>query len=405
LSKFVVDVKNVSKVFGNNVKALDSVSLSIESGEFISLLGPSGCGKTTLLRMIAGFESPSTGSIFLDGQDVDNVPPYKRPVNMVFQSYALFPHMTVFENVAFGLRMASSTLSKKEKELEIKTKVDESLAMVRLADFSNRYPAQLSGGQQQRIALARAFVNKPKVLLLDEPLSALDLKIRQEMQDELKRLHRVLGLTFVMVTHDQGEALALSDRIAVFNKGRIEQIASPKEIYNHPQTPFVANFIGESNFLKAKVVAKTAKGCLLSLGELNRQIEVDSFDGQMDASYLNEGSNLVLCVRTEHIKLVDHDGDVASGYLKMEGTIVNSVYQGNAVDYVLEIASSEFEASIQQAQIQSAENRTAQVKKHIKVSVTNGEGDKKNLSYDVGQKASVLVDQRRIVVMLDPEYS
>lgn len=252
-----IDFVNVSRVFSvkqekliGEVKAVDNVSFGIRDGEFFSLLGPSGSGKTTSLRMIAGFDRPTSGQILLYGQDVSNLPPYERNVNTVFQDYALFPHMTVGENVGYGLMIKK--VAKKERE----KRVDEMLDLVQLVGFSGRKPAQLSGGQRQRVALARALVNHPKVLLLDEPLGALDLKLRQQMQIELKAIQKRVGITFIFVTHDQEEALTMSDRIAVFNQGKIEQIGSPAEIYEHPQTQFVAGFVGVSNLISGEVAKR-----------------------------------------------------------------------------------------------------------------------------------------------------
>ena len=240
----VIAIEHVTKRFGAFV-AVDNANFGIHRGEFFSMLGPSGCGKTTTLRMIAGFEQPSEGAIRLEGEDVSRVPPYKRNVNTVFQQYALFPHLSVSANVAFGLQ------SKKVPKADVARRVDEMLAVVRLADFGARKPAQLSGGQQQRVALARALVNYPSALLLDEPLGALDLKLRQTMQLELKRIQREVGITFVFVTHDQEEALTMSDRIAVMNEGHVEQIGTPEEIYHQPASEFVAGFIGMANLLPA----------------------------------------------------------------------------------------------------------------------------------------------------------
>jgi len=242
----VIGIERVTKRFGAFV-AVDDIDFSIGKGEFFSLLGPSGCGKTTTLRMIAGFEQPTAGRITLEGRDVSRVPPYKRNVNTVFQHYALFPHMSVRDNVAFGPR------SKRLDRAETKKRVQELLEIVRLTDFADRRPGQLSGGQQQRVALARALVNYPSALLLDEPLGALDLKLRQAMQLELKRIQREVGITFIYVTHDQEEALTMSDRIAVMNEGRVEQIATPEEIYSSPASIFVAGFIGVANLLPATV--------------------------------------------------------------------------------------------------------------------------------------------------------
>ncbi len=241
----VVELRGASKFYGD-VCVVDQISLDIQEGEFFALLGPSGCGKTTTLRMIAGFEEPTVGQVHIAGKDVTDVAPYRRPVNTVFQNYALFPHMKIADNVAYPLKM------QKVAKSEIKTKVAEALDRVDMGGAATRLPHQLSGGQRQRIALARALVAQPRVLLLDEPLGALDLKLREQMLTVLKNLQRDVGITFIYVTHDQGEALAMSDRIAVMNRGVVEQIGSPTEIYNRPQTPFVAGFIGKTNLLQAR---------------------------------------------------------------------------------------------------------------------------------------------------------
>ena len=251
-----VFIEAASKRFGRGpgaVDALQDVSLTIEGGSFFTLLGPSGCGKTTLLRLLAGFETPTHGRILLGDQDVTALPPNRRPINTVFQSYALFPHLTVARNVGFGLKMQGIARA------QLDARVDRMLALVRMQDFADRPVAQLSGGQQQRVALARALAPEPRVLLLDEPLSALDLKLRKEMQIELKRLQRETGITFVFVTHDQEEALTMSDRIAVMSAGRVQQIGTPREIYAHPANRFVAGFIGESNFLPVTVADGAAR--------------------------------------------------------------------------------------------------------------------------------------------------
>jgi spermidine/putrescine transport system ATP-binding protein len=241
-----IELRKVCKVFAGDAVVRD-VSLTVKRGEFFSILGPSGCGKTTTLRLIAGFDQPTSGDLLIRDRSMLHVPAYHRPVNTVFQSYALFQHLTVRENIAFGLRL------QKLPKAEVQQRVSEALRSVKLTDFASRYPAQLSGGQQQRVALARALVNRPAVLLLDEPLGALDLQLRKEMQVELAALQRSLSLTFVMVTHDQEEALSLSDRIAVMNAGKIEQIGTPSEVYDYPQTKFVAEFIGDTNLLKGKI--------------------------------------------------------------------------------------------------------------------------------------------------------
>jgi spermidine/putrescine transport system ATP-binding protein len=246
-----IDVRGVSKIFqaagGDAFKALDNVSVAVRENEFFTLLGPSGCGKTTLLRLIAGFDFPTEGSILLHGEDIATLPPFKRPVNTVFQNYALFPHMTVGQNIAFGLEMLG------KPRAEINTRVAEMLSLVQMTELKNRKTSQISGGQQQRVALARALAPRPKVLLLDEPLSALDYKLRKDMQIELKRLQLETGITFIFVTHDQEEALTMSDRIAVMSKGHILQVGSPRDIYDKPAERFVANFIGETNFLSGKL--------------------------------------------------------------------------------------------------------------------------------------------------------
>jgi len=246
-SEVIIDIQHLSKSFGG-VKVLDDINLQIRRGEFVTLLGPSGCGKTTLLRQIAGFVTPDEGCILLEGKDISGIPPYRRPLNTVFQRYALFPHLDVFDNIAFGLKLA------KVPEKEMEKRVKKMLKLVSMTDYEDRYVETLSGGQQQRVAIARALVNQPKVLLLDEPLAALDLKMRKDMQIELKEMHQKLGITFIYVTHDQEEALTLSDTIAVVNEGRIQQIGTPADIYNEPCNSFVADFIGESNILNATMV-------------------------------------------------------------------------------------------------------------------------------------------------------
>jgi spermidine/putrescine transport system ATP-binding protein len=299
---FAVEVQGVTKRFpgpagrpDSEVVAVDDVTLQIRDGEFFSLLGPSGCGKTTTLRMIAGFEHPTDGEIYIHGKPMGLTPPYQRNTNMVFQSYALFPHMTIARNVAFGLEM------KKVHKAEIERRGQEALEMVRLADFGPRKPNQLSGGQQQRIALARALVNRPEVLLLDEPLGALDLKLRKEMQLELKTLQREVGITFVYVTHDQEEALTMSDRIAVMHLGKVLQIGTPTEIYERPNCRFVADFIGDTNFLDGVVQEQQ--------GELATVVVDDRLlvRAQTDQS-LSPGTQVSVAVRPEKLRLLPKPG-------------------------------------------------------------------------------------------------
>ena len=281
----------VQKRFGDFV-AVQRADFGIRSGEFFSMLGPSGCGKTTTLRMIAGFESPSDGRILLDGEDVSRTPPYRRNVNTVFQQYALFPHMTVHDNVAFGLR------SRRVDRSEIERRVAEMLSTVRMSEFAKRKPAQLSGGQQQRVALARALVNRPSALLLDEPLAALDLKLRQTMQLELKRIQRETGVTFIFVTHDQQEALTMSDRIAVMSDGWVEQIGSPTEIYHHPATSFVAGFIGEANLLEGTLVEPGVDACTVDVA--GESLRVPGAAPDVDRA---TGSPVLVMVRPERVRV------------------------------------------------------------------------------------------------------
>jgi putative spermidine/putrescine transport system ATP-binding protein len=285
-----VSLDNVTKMFGE-VNAVDGVSLDIADGEFFSMLGPSGSGKTTCLRMIAGFETPSSGRVVLHGQDVSGLPPYDRDVNTVFQDYALFPHMTVAENVGYGPMVRKTDVSERE------ARVSEALAMVHLQEFGNRKPSQLSGGQRQRVALARALINRPSVLLLDEPLGALDLKLRQTMQLELKTLQREVGITFIYVTHDQEEALTMSDRLAVFNHGKVEQVGTPSDVYENPRNAFVAGFVGTSNVITGALAQRlvgetdpfTVRPEKIVLREPSSPIEADScgIDGVVsEAIYL-----------------------------------------------------------------------------------------------------------------------
>ena len=315
--KAIVQLKNITKSFGDN-QVLKPISLDIYEGEFLTLLGSSGCGKTTTLRIIAGFETPTEGNVYIEDKDVTELAPYNRDVNTVFQSYALFPHMTVFDNIAFGL------VEKKMDKKEIKKKVLEMLDLVQLHGFEKRKPSQMSGGQKQRVAIARALVNSPKVLLLDEPLGALDLKLRKQMQVELKRLQKKLGITFVYETHDQEEALTMSDRIAVMHQGHFEQIGTAKEIYENPQTKFVASFIGESNIFEANV--DTIEGTDLGLTMENGKVRAKG------EGFVKE-EIVYISVRPENTHLSDKPVD---GFT-LKGIVKDQIYVGSVLKTIVEL--------------------------------------------------------------------
>jgi spermidine/putrescine transport system ATP-binding protein len=313
----IIEIKDVEKIFGDNV-VIKKINLNVKEGEFLTILGPSGCGKTTTLRMIAGFESVTSGSILISGENVENKKPYQRNVNTVFQNYALFPHMNVYDNVAFGL------VEKKIKKSEIKERVNQMLSLVQLNGFEKKMPAQMSGGQKQRVAIARALINRPKVLLLDEPLGALDLKLRKQMQIELKHLQRKLGTTFIYVTHDQEEALTMSDRIVVMNEGNIEQVGTPDEIYENPKSKFVAEFIGESNIFEANI----------------EKIQGDKLTAVLESGTVTiYGSNMTLeemiyiSVRPEKIKCSFNpvEGFTLKGYVK------EHIYVGSIIKTIIEL--------------------------------------------------------------------
>ena len=309
-----VEIEGVTKRF-DDVVAVDNVDLAIDDGEFFALLGPSGCGKTTTLRMIAGLDLPTAGSLRIFGEEVGMAPPDRRPVNTVFQAYALFPHMTVRQNIEFGLRM------RRVKDPDLSQRVAEAIGMVRLAGMEERRPDQLSGGQQQRVALARALVNQPKVLLLDEPLGALDLKLRQEMQQELKALQREVGITFVFVTHDQEEALAMSERIGVMSEGRLLQVGSPREIYERPSSRFVADFIGRTNLIEATV--ESSGTVRLANGVV---IEAETA--------APTGSDVAVSLRPERIRVQSRGTGVAAG-ASLDGEVGDVTYLGHAVVYAV----------------------------------------------------------------------
>lgn len=312
----MVRLLNVSKDFGGQ-RVIENLSFDAKQGEFLTLLGPSGCGKTTTLRMIAGFEEPTDGQILLNGEDVSHNQPYERDVNTVFQSYALFPHMNIFENIAFGLKL------KKLNKEEINKRVKEALRLVRLEGYEGRKPNEISGGQKQRVAIARAIINNPKVLLLDEPLGALDLKLRKEMQIELKHLQQKLGITFIYVTHDQEEALILSDRIAVMNGGKIEQLDIPSEIYERPKTKFVADFIGETNIFEG-TIDSVSNGRAKMIIESNDEIIVT--DPLIDTLSLKENKTVYVAVRPEKIKL---NCSPIDGKNNLKAKIKERIYAGS----------------------------------------------------------------------------
>ena len=313
ISNPIISFNNVSKTFGE-IKAVDNVKFNIEKGEFFSILGPSGCGKTTLLRMIAGFESPDSGEIFIDGQPISNLPPNQRPVNMVFQNYAIFPHLNVHANIGFGLR--KSGLSKRVSN----RKIHEMLELIKLPGYGNRRSNELSGGQRQRVALARALIKQPKVLLLDEPLGALDKKLREQMQIELRILQKELGITFIFVTHDQEEALTLSDRIAVMSDGKVLEIAPPRQLYRSPASYFVANFLGNMNFFKGRVTDSIDQDLKVSVDILG-EIMINS------SALVKIDKTVWIGIRTENLKI--HLHYPGGNKMCVQGDIGPSAYMGD----------------------------------------------------------------------------
>ena len=326
----IIELRHISKVYSDNgFKAVDDFNLEVKRGEFVTFLGPSGCGKTTTLRMIAGFEMPTSGEILLNGEDISQLPANKRPINTVFQRYALFPHMNIYDNIAFGLKL------KKLPKEEIRKKVKRVLDIVDLEGFENRKISTLSGGQQQRIAIARALVNEPEILMLDEPLGALDLKMRQEMQLELKHMHDELGITFIYVTHDQEEALTMSDKVVVLSEGRIQQIGTPEDIYNEPQNAFVADFIGESNIFKG-----------IMTGHMKVRFCGGEFMGMDDVA---EGTLVDVVVRPEDVIITKPEDGV------VEGEVVSVIFKG--MHYEVTVESGKYEMVIRTTKCYSVGER------------------------------------------------
>ncbi|MGZ9164676.1 MAG: ABC transporter ATP-binding protein, partial [Anaerolineales bacterium] len=328
MADFAVELLDVVKQFvtpeGNLLNAVDHVTMQIKNGEFFSMLGSSGCGKTTSLRMIAGFEWPTEGEVYIEGKAMGHTPPFQRKVNTVFQSYALFQHLTVFQNVAFGLEMEGASKD------EIEKRVRHALEMVQLTGMERRKPKQLSGGQQQRVAVARALVKVPDVLLLDEPLGALDLKLRKEMQLELKALQQQLGITFVYVTHDQEEAMTMSDRIAVMSKGKVQQMGTPVEIYERPANRFVADFIGESNFLDGKIKSLSKDEAVVIVPELNAELT-----GLPVSAGLVSGQDVTVSIRPEKVRIADKSLDQNS----FPGEVKNTVYIGTDTHVFVDVGA------------------------------------------------------------------
>jgi spermidine/putrescine transport system ATP-binding protein len=318
-----IELTKLTKKFAE-VTAVDGIDLHVPAGEFFSLLGPSGCGKTTTLRMIAGFEQPTSGEILLDGTDVAYTPPHQRNVNTVFQNYALFPHLNVYDNIAFGLKRA------KRPKSEIRERVGKALELVQLSGYEKRKSSQLSGGQQQRVALARALVLNPAVLLLDEPLGALDAKLRKALQIELKALQQEVGITFLYVTHDQEEALTMSDRLAVMNAGHVEQVGAPQEVYEDPETLFVADFLGVSNLMEARVVSASPSAC---------KVTVDGYELETRGTDRDVTGEAKIVIRPERIELEDHGAP--SGANRIPGMVERLVYVGSAVQVIVHAATGE----------------------------------------------------------------
>lgn len=330
MTQNIIELRNVSKSI-NGLDILYNINLEVRNGEFLTLLGPSGCGKTTLLRLISGFEQPTTGNIFIGGKDVDGLPPHLRHVHTVFQSYALFPHMTVFDNVAFGLRC------QKLPKAEIDTRVAEVLKVVKLEKYANRKPDQLSGVQQQRVAIARAVVNRPLVLLLDEPLSSLDYRLRKTMQIELKQLQRKLGITFIFVTHDQEEALSMSDRVVVMQEGCIEQVGTPRQVYEQPQTLAVAKFIGEVNIFDSEIIAIDGKQITVDIHGKRRIVK--------SSREFSVGQKVHLLVRPEDLRVWDQKEAEEDTSEMFPGVVEEVIYKGTTVDLMVRLATNQLVAA------------------------------------------------------------
>ena len=320
----IIEIQNVTKTFPGGIVAVDDVSLEVEEGELITMLGPSGCGKTTTLRMIGGFEQPDSGRILLDGVDVTDLPPYKRPVNMMFQDFALFPHMTVTENIGYGLSIAGVP------KQQIARQVAEALETIELPDKAASLPSELSNGQKQRVAMARALIRRPKVLLLDEPMSALDAKLREVMQVELKHLHKKVGITFILVTHDQTEAMVMSDRVVIMDTGRIAQIGTPTELYDHPSTPYVANFIGTSNMIVAKVIEVSGDAIVTQYGNASLRVAAGRIRPRV-------GADVMLCIRPEKMRMLTDGAPVPEGFNRLTATVREHFFHGNSVQIVLDV--------------------------------------------------------------------
>jgi spermidine/putrescine ABC transporter ATP-binding subunit len=320
----ILELNDVTKTFRGGVVAVDNISLDIAEGEFLTMLGPSGCGKTTTLRMIGGFEYPDAGSILLDGRDITDDPPFQRPVNMMFQDFALFPHMSVADNIGYGLKIAG--VSKAETD----TKVTRMLDMIELPAMAERLPSQLSNGQRQRVAMARALIREPRILLLDEPMSALDAKLKEAMQIELRHIHDRIGITFIMVTHDQNEAMIMSDRIMVMHAGRIEQVGTPTELYDYPATAYVAEFLGTSNMLTAQV-ARDGDGVLVRAGDIALKLP------SAPASAA-DGATLTMFLRPEKIRLLN--GAALEGTQTFQGKVLEMFFSGNAVRLDLDVGAN-----------------------------------------------------------------